>query len=89
MTTTESSIARLRPYNAAAGCLHLVQALLILILANSFSLPVRATYMTGPPGPGVGRQSVVLFNLSFAEAIAAFILLSSSGQAGGAIDPIS
>ena len=44
------SIARLRPYNAAAGILHLVQAVLIVVLANSFALPVNATYMTGPPG---------------------------------------
>ena len=71
------SIARLRPYNAAAGLLHLVQAVLILVLANSFSLPVNATYMTGPPGPGVGRQTVVLFNLGFAGAIAAFFVLSA------------
>lgn len=77
MTDKETSTARLRPYNAAAGCLHLVQAVLIVILANSFSLPVRATYMTGPPGPGVGHQSVVLFNVGFAAAIAAFFLLSA------------
>ena len=72
MADNESSIARLRPYNAAAGCLHLVQAVLVVILANSFSLPVRATYMTGPPGPGVGQQQVVLFDVGFAGAIAAF-----------------
>jgi hypothetical protein len=50
---------------------------LILILANSFSLPVRATYMTGPPGPHVGQQPVILFNLTFAGAIAAFFGLSA------------
>ena len=33
--------------------------------------------MTGPPGPTVGRQSVALFNLSFAWAIAAFFALSA------------
>ena len=77
MSTQEVSIARLRPYNAAAGCLHLAQAVLIVILANTFSLPVRATYMTGPPGPGVGFQTDVLFNLTFAGAIAAFFLLSA------------
>jgi hypothetical protein len=63
----EIEIRRLRPYNAAAGCLHLVQAVLIIILASSFSLP----------GPGVGQQPVVLFNLGFAGAIAAFFLLSA------------
>ena len=80
MADPENSIARLRPYNLTAGCLHLVQAILIVVLANSFSLPVRATYMTGPPGPGVGQQQVVLFNLSFAGAIAAFFLLSAAAH---------
>jgi len=77
--TTDSSaeIAALRPYNLIAGCLHLVQAVLILILANSFALPVRATYMTGPPGPHVGQQPVTLFHLGFAGAIAAFFGLSA------------
>ena len=77
MADEQTSIARLRPYNAAAGGLHLIQAVLIVVLATSFSLPVRATYMTGPPGPGVGQQQVVLFNLGFAGAIAAFFLLSA------------
>jgi hypothetical protein len=49
----------------------------IVVLANSFSLPVRATYMTGPPRPNVGHQTVTLFNLSFAWAIAAFFALSA------------
>ena len=66
--TQVSSLARLRPYNLVAGSLHIVQALAILVLANDFSLPVGATYMTGPPGPDVGTQVVTLFNLSFAGA---------------------
>ncbi len=55
----------------------MAQAVAIVVLANSFSLPVRATYMTGPPGPNVGNQTVTLFNLSFAWAIAAFFALSA------------
>ena len=55
----------------------MAQAVAIVVLANSFSLPVRATYMTGPPGPTVGHQPVTLFNLSFAWAIAAFFALSA------------
>ncbi len=71
------SIARLRPYNLVAGSLHLAQAVAIVVLANDFSLPVGATYMTGPPGPKVGTQAVTLFNLNFAGAIAAFFGLSA------------
>jgi len=77
MDDPSSKLARLRPYNLGAGCFHLAQAVAILVLANSFSLPVRATYMTGPPGPDVGTQAVTLFNLSFAWAIAAFFALSA------------
>jgi hypothetical protein len=55
----------------------LAQAMAIVVLANSFSLPIRATYMTGPPRPDVGRQTVTLFNLSFAWAIATFFALSA------------
>lgn len=77
MRNGASSLASLRPYNLVAGCLHLVQAAAILVLAHGFALPVRATYMTGPPGPTVGSQTITLFNLSFAWAIATFFALSA------------
>jgi hypothetical protein len=59
------------------GCLHLAQAVVIVLLANSFSLPVRAIYLAGPPGPGVGHHAVTLFSVNFAWAIAAFFALSA------------
>jgi hypothetical protein len=77
MAEPSSTLARLRPYNLIAGGLHLGQAVAIVVLANSFALPVRATYMTGPPGPTVGNQQVTLFHISFAWAIAAFFALSA------------
>jgi hypothetical protein len=77
MADPSSTLARLRPYNLVAGCLHLAQAAAVVVFANSFSLPVRATYMTGPPGPTVGNQQVTLFHISFAWAIAAFFALSA------------
>jgi hypothetical protein len=80
MTDPSVAIARLRPYNLAAGALHLVQAVAIVVLANDFSLPVSASYMAGPPGPDVGRQDVTLFNLNFAWAIAAFFALSAAAH---------
>ena len=77
VTNEKTSIERLRSYNLAAGCLHLLQAILILILANSFALPVRAAYMTGPPSLHVGHQTVTLFHVNFAWFIAAFFSLSA------------
>jgi hypothetical protein len=77
-----SSPAGLRRYNLLAGSLHLAQAGAIMVLANRFALPVRATYMTGPPGPTVGNQQVTLFDLRFAWAIAAFFALSAVAHFG-------
>ena len=77
MRDSSVRLARLRPYNFAAGCLHLVQAVVVVVLANSFSLPVRATYLTGPPGPAAGHRVVVLFHLGFAGARAGFFALSA------------
>jgi len=77
MVDRATQLGRLRPYNLVAGSLHLAQAVAIVVLANGFSLPVRATYLSGPPGPTVGRQDVTLFHLSFAWTIAAFFALSA------------
>lgn len=71
------SLTQLRPYNLAAAALHAGQAVAVVLFANTFSLPVRASYMTGPPGPGVGTRTVTLVDLRFAWAIAAFFALSA------------
>ena len=71
------SLARLRPYNLAAAALHAAQAIAVVVFANTFALPVRASYMTGPPGPDVGTRTVTLFDVRFAWAIAAFFSLSA------------
>lgn len=71
------AIRRLRPLNLAAAALHAAQAVAVVALGNAFSLPVRASYMTGPPGPTVGTRTVTLFDIRFAWAIAAFFALSA------------
>ncbi len=72
------SVARLRPCDLGAGPLHGAQALAVVFLANRFSLPVRATYTSDPPPePGIGTQTVTLFNLNFSSGIAAFFALSA------------
>lgn len=70
-------LARLRPFNAVAGVLHLGQAVAVLLLATDFALPVRAGYLAGPPGPDARSQVVTLFDVRFAWAIAAFFALSA------------
>lgn len=48
-----------------------------MALANQFALPVRVRYMTGPPAPRVGTDTVTLFSVRFAWAVAAFFGLSA------------
>ena len=72
-----SAVARLRGYNLVAAGAHLVQGVLILVLANDFALPVDASYMTGPPGATTPRDVVTLFDLRTAWVIAAFFFCSA------------
>jgi len=75
--TVSAAIARLRGYNLVAGGAHLIQGILILVLANDFALPVTASYMTGPPGDTAPREVVQLFDLRTAWVIAAFFFCSA------------
>ena len=70
---------RLRGYNLALGALHATQGGLILALANDFTLPVIATYMTGPPGVG-GPEATPLFDVSIAWGVALFLFLSAAAH---------
>ena len=46
----EKRLHQLRIWNIVVGLILAVQAILIAVLTNSFSLPVTATFMKGPPG---------------------------------------
>jgi hypothetical protein len=53
MTTDQSiekKLRNLRTWNIVVGLILAVQAVFIAVLTNSFSLPVTATFMEGPPG---------------------------------------
>ncbi|CAB4780609.1 MAG: hypothetical protein F2729_02570 [Actinobacteria bacterium] len=71
------ALSTLRKYNLAAGALHAVSALAIILLANDFALPVTARYMAGPPGSTEPRQVENLFDIKMAWLIGAFFLLSA------------
>ena len=67
---------KLRRYNVLMGTLHLAQAIAVLALANGFTLPVVATFMTN--APGVEPPSVTsLFDFRYAWGVAAFLLVSA------------
>lgn len=66
----------LRKFNIVAGAFHSVLALAVLYFSNSFSLPVTASYLAGPPG-SVFTEPVVLFSVRIGFAVALFLALSA------------
>ncbi|MCU0266274.1 MAG: heliorhodopsin HeR [Actinomycetia bacterium] len=68
--------AALRRYNLVAGGLHALQAVVVVLLANDFTLPVTATYLAGPPGT-VPEDTVTLLDTPVGLAVAGFFLLSA------------
>ena len=67
----------LKRYNLIAGIFHLVQAIAIFALANSFALPVSVSYLTDAPIPGAKFEDILLFDFPIAFGVAIFSLLSA------------
>jgi hypothetical protein len=74
--STERKLGRLRIWNIAVGLILAVQAIMIAILTNSFSLPVTATFMNGPPGTAPELHH--LFNISIGWGVFAFLAISAA-----------
>jgi hypothetical protein len=74
--STERRLSRLRIWNIAVGLILAVQAILIAGLTNSFSLPVTATFMNGPPGTAPELHH--LFNISTGWGVFAFLAISAA-----------
>ncbi len=73
---TDSQIKLLKKWNISAGFLHLVSLIAVVALSNNFSLPVTATYMTGPPGSSF-TNPILLFSNNVSYTIALFLGLSA------------
>ncbi|MBL8931645.1 MAG: heliorhodopsin HeR [Kineosporiaceae bacterium] len=69
-------LSRLRRFNAVMGALHAVQAVAVILLANTFALPITATYVSGPPGTTPGPVTV-LAEVPLAAAVVAFLVVSA------------
>ena len=74
---TAADIKPLRRFNVIAGLLHLVSMVAVLSAANSFSLPIYATYMKGAPGTPLAAP-VLLLNTPVAAVVALFLALSAA-----------
>jgi hypothetical protein len=71
----EKKLKRLRAWNIAVGLILALQAAMIAVLTNNFSLPVTATFMTGPPGSP--SQLHHLFNIGTGWGVFAFLAISA------------
>jgi hypothetical protein len=68
--------ASLRRYNLIAGFLHLAQMVVVLSLANDFTLPIVARYMAGPPG-STFADPITLLDAPIGLTVAIFLGLSA------------
>jgi hypothetical protein len=66
----------LRRYNLIAGVLHLAQMVVVLSLANDFTLPIVARYMAGPPG-STFADPITLLDAPIGLTVAIFLGLSA------------
>ena len=72
---TERKLRQLRTWNLVVGLILAVQAILIAVLTNAFSLPVNATFMEGPPGTMPTLRH--LFNIRTGWGVFAFLAISA------------
>ena len=71
----ERQLNRLRLWNVGVGLILAVQAIAIAVLTNSFSLPVTATFMKGPPGTAPELHH--LFDIPTGWGVFAFLAISA------------
>lgn len=68
--------SNLRRNNLIMAGLHAIQGVAVVVLATDFSLPVTDSFLTGPPGSGLGEPAVI-FDLNLAWGVATFLFLSA------------
>jgi hypothetical protein len=73
--SVEKRLNKLRIWNIAVGLVLAVQAVLIAVLTNKFSLPVTATFMSGPPGTAPELHH--LFNIATGWGVFTFLAISA------------
>jgi hypothetical protein len=74
--TTERKLSRLRIWNIVVGLILAVQAALMAVLTNDFSLPVTATFMTGPPGSAAELHH--LWDIATGWGVFTFLAISAA-----------
>jgi hypothetical protein len=79
-----SALQRLRTLNIVFGILFVVQAVVLLIVAEAAKLPVRGSFLTDAPGSGqYGSRDI--FDLRVDWVVAIFLLLAAIDHLGVAL----
>jgi len=73
--SVEKKLKNLRIWNISVGLVLAVQAAMIALLTNNFSLPVTATFMSGPPG--TSPELYEWFNIPTGWGVFVFLLISA------------
>ncbi|MFC1893898.1 heliorhodopsin HeR [Chloroflexota bacterium] len=74
--STERRLGKLRIWNIVVGLILAAQAVMIAILTNNFSLPVTATFMSGPPG--TAAELYHLFDIQTGWGVFTFLAISAA-----------
>jgi hypothetical protein len=72
----EKRLGSLRVWNIVVGLILAAQAIMIAVLTNNFSLPVTATFISGPPGTAPELHH--LFNIATGWGVFAFLAISAA-----------
>jgi len=72
----EKQLARLRIWNIVVGLILAVQAVMMAVLTNNFSLPVTATFMEGAPGSASSLRH--LFDIQTGWGVFTFLAISAA-----------
>lgn len=72
---TERKLERLRIWNIVVGLVLAVEAIMIAVLTNDFSLPVTSTFINGPPGTQPELDN--LFSIATGWGVFAFLAISA------------
>lgn len=73
---TQERLAGLRTWNLGLTLLHLVQAVIVVVLAGDFAISVTSTFPEGPPGAAVPAPDA-LFDVPIGWAVAIFLGLAA------------
>jgi len=81
MPEDDSTFKKLRNLNLTMGVIHLVQGIAMLLLSNSFALPVTRLYLSYDSATqSFDHVSETLFNLRIGPVVALFLFISAGAH---------